>query len=345
MIISKTPYRISFIGGGTDYPEWYLREGGAVLSTTIDKYCYISCRFLPPFFNVKHRIVWSHIETVNTISEILHPSVREGLRYLEFDDSKGIEIHHHGDLPARSGIGSSSSFSVGLINGLLALKGKYIDAHSLALKAIELEQEILRESVGAQDQMAAAHGALNVIRFKQDGNIAVDPIELSRSRIKEIESHLMLVYAGSSRLGTELAAKVITNLHDRATTLKRMHRMVEEGVNILRSNESLNAFGELLHEGWMLKQSLAGGITTPRIDRIYQAARANGAIGGKLMGAGSTGFLILFIPPNLREKVRNALDQYLIVPFSFEYSGSTIIYNDLFKQPQQFTPLVNVAHA
>ncbi len=193
--------------------------------------------------------------------------------------------------------------------------------------------------------MAAAHGALNVIRFKQDGNIAVEPIELSRSRIKEIESHLMLVYAGSSRLGTELAAKVITNLHDRATTLKRMHRMVEEGVNILRSNESLNAFGELLHEGWMLKQSLAGGITTPRIDRKYQAARANGAIGGKLMGAGSTGFLILFIPPNLREKVRNALDQYLIVPFSFEYSGSTIIYNDLFKQPQQFTPLVNVAHA
>jgi D-glycero-alpha-D-manno-heptose-7-phosphate kinase len=328
LIISRTPYRISFFGGGTDYPDWYLKQGGAVLSTSIDKYCYLICRFMPPFFEVRHRIVWSHIETVNTISEILHPAVREGLRYLGFDDSLGIEIHHQGDLPARSGIGSSSSFSVGLINGLLALMGESIDTHSLALKAIELEQEILKESVGSQDQMAAAHGGLNVMQFCEDGSINVEQVDLPQARIAELESHLMLIYTGTSRLSTEVASRITANLPNKAAVLTRMRHMVDEAASLLRGNDSLDGFGELLHEGWTLKRSLAEGVTTSQIDEIYEAARTKGAIGGKLIGAGGGGFMLLFVPPVKQEKVRQVLDRYLAVPFSFENTGSTIIYDD-----------------
>ena len=328
MIISRTPYRISFFGGGTDYPDWYLKEGGAVLSTSIDKYCYLICRLLPPFFEVRHRVVWSHIETVNTIAEILHPAVREGLRYLGYDDSLGIEIHHQGDLPARSGIGSSSSFSVGLINGLMALKGESIDAHSLALKAMELEQDILKENVGSQDQMAAAHGGLNVMRFCKDGSINVDPVDIPQARIAELESHLMLIYTGTSRLASEIASKVTANFPNRTAPLTRMRHMVDEGVSLLQSNGSVDGFGELLHEGWTLKRSLADGVTTPQIDEIYDTARAQGAIGGKLIGAGGAGFMLLFVPPEKQAKVRQALDRYLEVPFAFEHTGSTIIYDD-----------------
>ena len=328
MIISRTPYRVSFFGGGTDYPEWYRKEGGAVLSTTIDKYCYLMCRLLPPFFEAKHRVVWSHIETVNTISEILHPAVREGLRYLGFDDTNGVEIHHQGDLPARSGIGSSSSFSVGLINALLALRGDSITSHELALKGIELEQEVLKESVGSQDQVATAYGGFNIISFSQDGTITVDPLEVPAGRVRELESHLMLLYTGASRLATEVASKVTSNLHNRAAALKRMHQMVAEAENIMRGGDGLEAFGELLHEGWILKQSLADGVSTPEIDRIYELARAHGAVGGKLIGAGGAGFMLFFVPPERQQQVREALDRYLFVPFCFEYTGSTIIYND-----------------
>ena len=328
MIISRTPYRISFFGGGTDYPDWYLQQGGAVLSTSIDKYCYLICRFLPPFFEVRHRIVWSHIETVNTISEVLHPAVREGLHYLGYDDSLGIEIQHQGDLPARSGIGSSSSFSVGLINGLLALKNESIDAHGLALKAIELEQDILKESVGSQDQMAAAHGGLNVIRFCEDGSISAEPVDISQARIAELESHLMLIYAGTSRLASEVASRVTANFPNKTAALTRMRQMVDEGTSLLQGDGSLDGFGELLHEGWTLKRSLAEGVTTSQIDEIYEAARSQGAIGGKLLGAGGGGFMLFFVPPEKQDQVRQALDRYLSVPFSFEHTGSTIIYND-----------------
>ena len=186
MIISRTPYRVSFFGGGTDYPAWYLKEGGAVLSTTIDKYCYISARVLPPFFSERHRIVWSHIETVTSISEILHPAIREGLRFLGFTNSTGIEIHHQGDLPARSGIGSSSSFSVGLIKALTALKGETIGKHELSLKALELEQNVLKENVSSQDQVAAAYGGLNIIHFSTDGSIRVDPLRLVEGELQPL---------------------------------------------------------------------------------------------------------------------------------------------------------------
>ena len=328
MIISRTPYRVSFFGGGTDYPDWYLKEEGAVLSTTIDKYSYLTCRYLPPFFNVKHRVVWRHVETVDSISEILHPSVREGLRYLGYDDSRGIEIHYQGDLPARSGIGSSSSFSVGLINSLSLLKGQRLSKHELALKAIELEQNILKESVGSQDQMAAAHGGLNVIRFSQDQAITVEPLDIPQARIKELESHLVLLYTGASRLASEVASKVTANLHSSAAALKRMHQMVDEAATILRGENSLEAFGDLLHEGWMLKRSLADGVTTPQVDQLYEMARTHGAVGGKLIGAGGSGFMLLFIPPENRPAVQQALAHYRWVPFSFEDTGSCIIYND-----------------
>ena len=328
MIISRTPYRISFFGGGTDYPDWYRTEGGAVLSTTIDKYCYLMCRYLPPFFGIRHRIVWSHIETVFSISEILHPAVREGLRYLEFDDSVGMEIHHHGDLPARSGIGSSSSFSVGLINALQALKNQTSLPHELGLKAIELEQSVLKENVGSQDQMAAAYGGFNVIRFSNEGKVSVEPVAVPESRLRELESHLMLLYLGTSRLASEVASRVVANLKSRSGTLQRMHAMVDEAVSLLAGDQDLTKFGELLHEGWILKRTLADEVSTSDIDETYETARRHGAVGGKLLGAGGAGFFLLYVPHDRQKEVRDALAHHLWVPFAFENTGSTIIYQN-----------------
>jgi D-glycero-alpha-D-manno-heptose-7-phosphate kinase len=326
LVISKTPYRISFFGGGTDYPAWYLEEGGAVLSTTIDKYCYISCRVLPPFFNIRHRIVWSHIETVSTISEILHPAVREGMRFLNFDDRVGLEIHHQGDLPARAGMGSSSSFAVGLIKALLALRGQMIDKHGLALKAIELEQNVLKESVGSQDQIATAYGGLNVVRFYQGGEFRVEPVAISDSRKAELEARLLLLYLGTSRVSSEIASKLIENFANRQAALRRMHRMVDQALSILANQSSLDDFGRLLHEAWMLKRELSTAVSTPLVDQVYETATKHGALGGKLLGAGGTGFMVFYVPPDSQASVRQALSAYLHVPFKFENAGSTLIY-------------------
>lgn len=327
MIISRTPYRISFFGGGTDFPAWYQKEGGAVLSTTIDKYCYISCRFLPPFFDLKHRIVWSYIEHVHSISEILHPAVREGLRMLKFDDTVGLEIHHEGDLPARSGIGSSSTFSVGLIKALMALRNGSIIKHQLALKAIEFEQNILKENVGCQDQVAAAYGGLNVIRFSSDGQIIVEPVKISEQRLLELQSRLVLVYSGTSRLSSEMAGYIVSNMNGKRKLLFRMADMVNESLSILSGDGSMDSFGELLHEGWMLKRELSEKVTNSKINRIYDKARKGGALGGKLLGAGSAGFMVFYVPPEKKESVLEELSEYLHVPFKFENTGSTIIYN------------------
>jgi len=328
VLISRTPFRMSFFGGGTDYPTWYLKEGGAVLSTTIDKYCYLTCRYLPPFFTERHRIVWSHIETVSSISEILHPAVREGLRFLGFDDSVGIELHYEGDLPARAGMGSSSAFSVGLIKGLLALRGQMIGKHDLALKAIALEQEILQEHVGSQDQVAVAHGGFNLIRFHATGDIQVEPVTVPRSRLQALESRLMLFYTGTSRLSTEIAATVVANLESKQTLLRQMRQMVDEALLILSSRDSLDAFGKLLHEAWMLKRALSSVVTNAKIDDIYETALRHGALGGKLLGAGSTGFMVFYVPPEHQTSVRQALSSLLWVPFAFDREGSTIIYYD-----------------
>ncbi|MFT5207351.1 MAG: D-glycero-alpha-D-manno-heptose-7-phosphate kinase [Candidatus Omnitrophota bacterium] len=337
MIISRTPYRISFFGGGTDYPSYYKQYGGSVLSTSIDKYCYLHCRHLPPFFGIKHRVVWSHIETVASMSEILHPAVREALPYLKFDDSIGLEIQHQGDLPARSGMGSSSAFIVGLIQALSHLKGKDMSKHELALSAIELEQNILKESVGSQDQVATAYGGLNKIHFEPNGQINVTPLDISTTQINELEGKLMLFFSGTSQNSKYSAVETVKAIPDKTKQLKRMKEMVEEAEQILRYSSNLDDFGKLLHEAWLTKKSLTSAISTPEIDSMYDKAIQNGALGGKLLGAGGRGFLLLYVPEEKQALVKQALVPYVHVPFKFESTGSIVLYqnneqSDYFKE-------------
>jgi D-glycero-alpha-D-manno-heptose-7-phosphate kinase len=328
MIISRTPFRMSFFGGGTDYPAWYLKEGGSVISATINKYCYLTCRRLPPFFSTKHRIVWSHIECANSVNEILHPAVREGLKMLEVDKTDGLEVHHQGDLPARSGIGSSSAFAVGLIHALLAFKGKMIGKKDLALRAIDLEQNILKDTVGCQDQLAVAFGGINRFNFFQNGDIQRHPVVMTAEKRDDLERNLVLFYLGTNRLGSELAARMVANMDAKRTVLKRMQEMVDEANKILQNGRHIDCFGELLHEAWQLKQSLAAGITNPEVEEAYAIARKHGALGGKLMGAGGTGFMYFYVPQEKQPDVLEAMKRYLHVPFTFEREGSTIIHYD-----------------
>ena len=324
MIINKTPFRISFFGGGTDYPVWYRENQGAVLSTTIDKYCYITIRYLPPFFPHKHRIVYSKIEMVNDINEILHPAVRATLQFLNID--KGIEIHHDGDLPAKTGLGSSSSFTVGLLNSLYALKGVIPSKLQLAKEAIHIERDILKENVGAQDQVAAAFGGFNKINFNGKDEIKIEPITIGKERIKQLENHLMLFFTGFSRTASDIAKSQIENTPNKKRELSLMYQMVDEAIKILNEKGDIKDFGKLLHEAWLLKKSLTDKISTPEIDNIYEKALQAGALGGKLLGAGGGGFMVLFVPPENQPGVREKLKNLLEVKFHFENEGSKIIY-------------------
>jgi D-glycero-alpha-D-manno-heptose-7-phosphate kinase len=324
MIITRTPFRISFFGGGTDYPAWYREHGGVVLATTIDKYCYISCRDLPQFFDYKHRIVYSQIENVKNIQEIKHPAVRAVFGWAGCD--KGLEIHHDGDLPARSGLGSSSSFTVGLIHALAALNGKYVAKEELAKNAIHVEQNIIKEHVGSQDQISAAFGGFNLIEFRQNDTFQVSPIILAKDRLRELQGHLMLYFTGFSRIASDIARSKIENFKSRETELKRMGEMVYEAIQILHSpNGSISEFGMLLHEGWTYKRSLSDKVSTPEIDTIYAEAASAGATGGKILGAGGGGFLLLFVKPDLQSRVRERLKHLVHVPFQFEDSGSRVV--------------------
>ncbi|MBF0561646.1 MAG: kinase [Alphaproteobacteria bacterium] len=326
MHISRTPFRISFFGGGTDYPEWYLREGGEVLSTTIDKYCYITCREFPPFFHDSYRIVWSHIENVSSISEILHPAVRDGLRMMGFEGRRGVEVHHQGDLPARAGMGSSSAFANGLLLALSSLLGKPFDKTMLFEKSIELEQKVLRDNVGSQDQVATAVGGFNIIRFGTDGGITVEPVGMEPERQEDLESRLMLFFTGTSRLATHIAKQVIDSLNDRAAELRRMRTLVHTAAGILRGNGGdYDDFGRLLHETWQLKRSISSAISNNEIDDIYDRARRAGALGGKLLGAGGSGFMLFYVPLERQAEVSKALSRLLNVPFRFENKGSLLI--------------------
>ena len=325
MAISRTPYRVSFFGGGTDYPPWFRRHGGAVLSMAIDKYCYIGTGFLPPFFGIRHRIIWSHIEAVGSAAEIQHPAVRAGLEHLGFDDSEGIELFHQGDLPARSGIGSSSSFAVGLINALSTMRGKTLNARELALSAIDLEQNKLKEAVGCQDQIASAFGGMNVIRFERDDSFSVTPLALGEAGRCEFERWLMLFYTGSSRLSSDFAKRLIKNLDANARHMTRMGEMVDIGAELLHAGR-IEEFGRLLHESWTLKRGLANGTSTNMIDRIYDDAQRAGAIGGKLLGAGGTGFMVFVVPPEKQPAVAKALSELITVPVTTDFTGSTIVY-------------------
>jgi D-glycero-alpha-D-manno-heptose-7-phosphate kinase len=328
MIITRTPFRISFFGGGTDYPLWYRQNKGAVLTTTIDKYCYISVRHLPPFFEHKHRIVYSLIEMVKEIDEIKHPAVRGILKYLNIDF--GLEIHHDGDLPARTGLGSSSSFTVGLLNALYALLGKMKSKEELAKEAIYVEQNVLKENVGCQDQIEVAFGGLNKITFLPDDNFIVEPVILPPSKKGEFEKHLLLYFTGISRYASEVAKEQLENMEKKKYELKILHQMVEDGIKILIGNSDLRDFGKLLDEAWQLKRSLSNKISNPVIDEIYERAKKIGVIGGKLLGAGGGGFMLFFAPPELHQKIKEEI-KGLFVPFKFETQGSQII----FYQPEE----------
>ncbi len=323
MIITRTPFRISFFGGGSDYPIHFENHGGSVLSTTIDKYCYISARYLPPFFEHKSRIVWSKLESVKHHDEIQHPSAREILKFLNID--KGVEIHHDADLPARSGLGSSSSFSVGLIHALNALNGKIITKRQLALDAVHIEQEKLKENVGCQDQTAAAFGGFNKIEFGGHHKIAVHPISLSSGKLNLLQNNLMLFFTGLARTASEVAEEQIKNTRNKEYEIKSMAKMVDEAINILNSGD-IEDFGKLLHESWQIKKSLSSQISNSSIDEIYEAGLKSGAIGGKLLGAGNGGFILFFVKPELQNQVKEKLKNLLYVPFKFENLGSQIIY-------------------
>lgn len=325
MIITRTPFRISFFGGGTDYPAWYQQHGGVVLATSIDKYCHISCRYLPPFFEHKHRIVYSLIENVQRIEEIKHPAVRAILDWAGCDE-QGLEVHHDGDLPARSGLGSSSSFTVGLIHALAALRGKYISKDELAAQAIHMEQQIIKENVGSQDQISAAFGGFNRIDFKTNDTFQVSPIILTKDRLHEFQAHLMLCFTGFSRIASEIAKSKIDNFKSRENQLNCMKEMVDEAIHILQNVQTpIEEVGRLLHQSWLYKRSLSDKVSTPEIDHLYEEALRVGATGGKILGAGGGGFLLLFVKPDLQQKVRERLKHLIHVPFRFENSGSRVV--------------------
>lgn len=326
MVISRTPFRISFFGGGTDYPAWYRKNGGAVLATTINKYCYISARFLPPFFGYKYRIVWSKIENRKSIDQIIHPAVREALRFMKIP--QGLEIHHDGDLPARSGLGSSSAFTVGLINALYALKGKMINKKQLAKESIYLEQKVLKETVGSQDQVLTSHGGFNLITFKKDGEIGLKPMTISSARIKELQDHLMLFYTGMARTASDIAKSYVSNINRQEKQLEFMQQLVDKAFAIINSKEDIKGFGEFLNESWQIKRSLSSSVSNPEIDELYEKALSAGALGGKLIGAGGGGFFLFFVPPSHQAKVRKQFSKLIYVPFQFEYEGSQIIFYD-----------------
>ena len=324
MVITRTPFRISFFGGGTDYPLWFQEHGGQVLATTIDKYCYISCRYLPPFFEHKHRIVYSRIENVKKIEEIDHPAIKGVLSWMEWE--KGLEIHHDGDLPARSGLGSSSSFTVGLVNTLYALRGERISKKDLSRKAIYVEQDVIKEHVGSQDQISAAYGGFNRIAFHQNGDFTVEPVVINYNRLEELQNHLMLFFTGISRNAPEIAKSKIDNFKNRVSELKTMDEMVTEGQSILLSPTTpIAKFGALLHESWMFKRRLSDKVSNPTVDQVYETARKNGAIGGKILGAGGGGFFLIFAQPDFQPQIREALKDLVYVPIRFESGGSQVV--------------------
>jgi D-glycero-alpha-D-manno-heptose-7-phosphate kinase len=333
MIITSTPYRISFFGGGTDYPVWFREHGGAVLAASINRYCYISCRFYPPFFEHRHRIVWSQIELVQETADIQHPAVREAIRHLKIDG--GLEIHHDGDLPARTGLGSSSAFAVGILHALYALKGELVSKRKLTTEAIYLEQELLKENVGIQDQITTAHGGLNLVEIDRTGAFQVRPVPIAALRQKALEEHMLLLYTGVARSASQVAAKQIESIPNKTEILKRMHAMVYEAADVLTGTGDLRDFGALLHETWELKRSISPEVSTPMIDDIYARARRAGALGGKLLGAGGGGFVLLFVEPKKRQIVLDSLKDYLMVPFEIESNGSHIVLYE----PEQYSQL------
>ncbi len=323
MIVSRTPHRISFFGGGTDYPDYYLQHGGKTLGVTIDKYSYLNVRKLPPFFEHKHRIVYSRQENVSKIEDIIHPAVRETLKYLKVN--YGVSIHHDGDIPARSGMGSSSAFTVGLLNSLKALEGKMVSKKELTRMSIEIEQDWIKENVGSQDQTFAAYGGLNTLNFLQNGEITAEPVIMTHKRLLEFQGNILLFFTGLSRAASDILDEQMAKTALNVPNLNRMKALVEDAHEILVSDTDLNQFGELLNITWGLKKSLSSKVTNPTIDSMYEKALNAGALGGKLLGAGSGGFMIFYVETNNQAHVKKALNNYLHIPFCFDFDGSKIV--------------------
>lgn len=294
------------------------------MSPTIDKYCYLTCRRLPPFFEHSIRLAYSRIENCRTIDEVKHPAARAVMKFAGVES--GVEIHHDGDLPARSGMASSSAFTVGLLHSLRALGGTMPDKYRLAMDSIRIEQDVLHENVGSQDQVAVAYGGLNHIKFLSNGEIDVRPVVLSRERIADLNAHLMLFYTGMQRTASEIASTFTEALGQHERALRSIAAMVDESLAMLTDGSDLTAFGRLLHEAWSVKRGLSAAVSNPAVEAMYAAALEAGALGGKLTGAGGGGFLLLFAPPHRHAAIRERLRNLLRVPFQFEFSGSQIIF-------------------
>ncbi len=323
MIISKTPYRISLFGGGTDFPEWFNNYGpGLTISTSIDKYSFLRLRELPPFFKHKHRFVYSRIELINNKNQILHPVIRETLKYLNIN--KGIEIHHNGDLPARSGIGSSSSFSVGLLNVLFKFLNKKIDKKKLAEIAIKIEREILNEKGGWQDQVIVSYGGLRLTKYSNN-SFYTRKIKIPKKKILELNDNLIMIYTGSSRYSYNIQKKIVNNSKQNIRLLSEICSLTKDAFNLINNQKNYSDLGNMMHETWLIKKSLNSEISNSHLDEIYKKARKSGALGGKILGAGKAGFMIFFCKKELRKKIIKSLSDYLHIPFKFEETGSEII--------------------
>jgi len=326
MIITKTPYRISFFGGGSDYPSWYKKNGGAVLSTTIDKHVYISCRFSPKYFKQKYRIVWRKIENVQRVNEINHKAVRELLKYLKI--KSGLEIHYYGDLPARSGMGSSSSFTVGLMQALYRIKKINLTKSKLAKKSIHFEQKVMREVVGSQDQTSASFGGFNKIIFNKNSSISVKKIS-SKKNLNKLNENLILIYTGINRTAHKIANQYVNKLTtEKKEHINRILTYVKEAEQILQHGD-IDDFGRLLNDAWMEKKALSSLITNSKINEIYEEALRCGALGGKLLGAGGGGFLLMYMKKNERKKFFQKNKKLFNIPFKFTTVGSKIIFDQL----------------
>lgn len=322
MVITQTPFRMSFFGGGTDFPEFYKEHGGSVISSTFDKYCIVNVSHLPRFFDYSTQITYSKIERVKTVEEIEHPAVRNAMKFLNMHE---LRIDYEADLPARSGLGTSSSFAVGMLNAFYALKGKHVDKKRLAEEAIHIERVLCAENGGVQDQIAASYGGLNRIDFSKDGFI-VNPIIISTERKKILNDNLMLFFTGFSRFSSEISKYQVEATNRKISRLKDMLALVDEAENILTSKSSLNDFGKLLHHTWKLKRGMTNKISTDSIDALYDKALKAGAEGGKLLGAGGGGFLLFYVEKDKQNHVKRALKNLLHVPFEFENTGTRVLY-------------------
>ncbi|QJB55737.1 kinase [Pseudodesulfovibrio sp. zrk46] len=324
MIISRTPFRISFFGGGTDYPAYYKEHGGEVLSSTIDKYCHIFVRPLPPYFDYHYRIRYTKMEYAKTLDDIEHPSVRECLRLMDL--GHGVELLHSGDIPAMSGTGSSSAFTAGLLRALHHMKGQEIDKYELAEMAIHVEQDLIGEYVGSQDQVAAAYGGLNHIEFGGSDGIDINPLALQTHKLNELQDCLHFCFTGVSRESFRIAKSIIDNTRDRLTELKTMKEMVQEALSILKGPvENYDDFGRLLNESWQMKKTLSNKISSDHFDDIYDKALDCGALGGKLCGAGGGGFFLFYIPKENRERFDRDFCECFPVPIKLNTKGSHVI--------------------